>query len=231
MNKTFVINHIKKSKILTLLSSFFFNFINLRNVRIFGRRNKVNFKYSFLWNTKIFISGFNNNVEFGYFSKFKNCSVYILGNNNIINIGDNCNSLDCEYYIEDINNSIEIGKNSVLLGGHYAATEMNSKIKIGNNCLFSKDIEIRTGDSHSIIDKLSNKRLNYSKSIIIEDNVWINAHVRIFKGVLISKNSIVANSAIVTKKFLVPNVIIGGFPAKILKTNIDWKVERIYGNL
>ncbi len=47
--------------------------------------------------------------------------------------------------------------------------------------------------------------------------------VSILKGATIFDNSIVAFGSIVTKSFTETNVIIAGIPAKIVKTNINWK--------
>lgn len=56
--------------------------------------------------------------------------------------------------------------------------------------------------------------------IIIGENCWIGANVRICKGVTIGDNSIVAACSVVTKD--VPaNCIVAGNPAKIVKTGID----------
>lgn len=59
-----------------------------------------------------------------------------------------------------------------------------------------------------------------SAPIIIGKNVWIGSDVRICKGVTIGDGSIIAANAVVTKS-CPPNCIMGGNPAKILKTNID----------
>lgn len=56
--------------------------------------------------------------------------------------------------------------------------------------------------------------------IIIGENCWIGANVRICKGVTIGNNSIVAACSVVTKD--VPaNCIVAGNPAKVVKTDID----------
>lgn len=59
-----------------------------------------------------------------------------------------------------------------------------------------------------------------SAPIIIGENCWIGANVRICKGVTIGDNSIVAAGSVVTKD--VPaNCIAAGNPAKVVKENID----------
>jgi len=109
-----------------------------------------------------------------------------------------------------------------------AATEPNSSIEIGKECMFAYDIDVRTGDSHSILDATTKERLNYAQNISIADNVWIAAHVSILKGVTIAQNSVVATRSVVTKPFKDTSVLIGGVPAKVLKENIIWDKKRIY---
>ena len=92
--------------------------------------------------------------------------------------------------------------------------------------MFSSDIDIRSGDSHSIVDRSTGKRVDRAKDIRIENRVWIGAHARILKSVKISENSVVGMGAVVTKNAL-SNTIIAGIPAKTVKTNITWDSERI----
>lgn len=106
-------------------------------------------------------------------------------------------------------------------GGHIAATE-GEIIKIGNDCMFSGDIEIRNGDSHSIIKANSQERINWAKPVIIEDHVWLTAHVRVLKP----HHSIIGNSSVVSKVLEEPHSIYGGSPIRNLKTNIDWDRNR-----
>jgi acetyltransferase-like isoleucine patch superfamily enzyme len=62
-------------------------------------------------------------------------------------------------------------------------------------------------DRHSLIPK----------PILIKKNAWIGANATILPGVTIGENSVVAAGAVVSKD--VPNnTIVGGIPAKILKT-------------
>jgi acetyltransferase-like isoleucine patch superfamily enzyme len=101
-------------------------------------------------------------------------------------------------------------------------------VKIGNSCLFSTDITFRTGDSHSIINGHSGKRINPSKSIKIGNHVWFGHNSTILKGVVIQDNSIVAASSLVTKPFLDSGgIILGGNPAKIIKEDINWDRNRV----
>ncbi len=55
------------------------------------------------------------------------------------------------------------------------------------------------------------------KAPIIEDNVWIGARSIILKGVIIGEGSIIGANSVVTKDVL-PYSIVGGIPAKRIKT-------------
>lgn len=93
-------------------------------------------------------------------------------------------------------------------------------IEIGNNVAISDNVSITDSDSHSII--VYGKIGNNTSPVIIKDHVWIGKNAVILKGITIGKDAVVAAGAVVTKS--VPSgCLVGGIPAKILKTNISWK--------
>lgn len=197
------------------------------------------------------IKGKNNRLKFDSSSRFVNCKLTIIGSNNIIEINKDCcfnnvhfflkgNGISLkvgsnvafnnngEIWIEDDNGKMVIGDFTTFEGVHLAITEPGSQINIGEDCMFSNHIELRTGDSHSIIDLNTKERINFAKNILIDDHVWVGAHVSILKGVNLKKNSIVATRSLVTKSFDRENILIGGTPARILKSDVHWLRERIY---
>ena len=93
--------------------------------------------------------------------------------------------------------------------------------------MLAYDIDVRTGDSHSIISSETGERLNYEKDIIIGDHVWVAAHSYLLKGAIIGDNSVVATGSIVAGEFPDSNIIIGGSPAKIIKRGVTWDRRRI----
>jgi|APSaa5957512622_1039677.scaffolds.fasta_scaffold00868_6 acetyltransferase-like isoleucine patch superfamily enzyme len=106
---------------------------------------------------------------------------------------------------------LEIGDNNYLNGVFISASE---KIVIGNNCKFGPLTMIMDSDFHDIKDHTKG---GAKSGIIIEDDVWIGARVTILKGVKVGKGSVVAVGSVVTKD--VPeNSIVGGVPAKVVKT-------------
>jgi acetyltransferase-like isoleucine patch superfamily enzyme len=183
-------------------------------------RLHINYKNSFGKGNKIII-GKNNRIE--------GLKIVIQGNNNVIKIGKN-NRLDenSSIWIEGNNLSTQIGDNCTFEGVHLANTENNTTLEIGNDCMFSSGIEIRTGDSHSIVSvSEQHLRLNHAKNVTIGNHVWVGAHVSILKGVFLADNNIVGTKSVVTKSFLLENTVIAGCPARVVKENVDWVRERI----
>lgn len=203
-----------------------YNYLPFNN-RIRIKANNHKKICGFMKNTKINICGTNNQLVVGNMSRHSNCRVTIKGNNNKVIIGDDCFITEGDFFIEDDNGTICIGSDTTICGYTHMAVIEGEKISIGDNCLFSANITIRTGDSHSIIACDSQKRINISKSVSIKDNVWIGNQVTILKGVEVSEHSVIGTGTLLTKTFLESNVILAGNPAKIIKRNIDWKGERV----
>lgn len=94
-------------------------------------------------------------------------------------------------------------------------------ISFGRDVLMGWDISVNTADGHTIYEGL-NPQLNHAP-ITIGNHIWIASHVIIGKGARLPDNSVIAQRSIVTKVFQESNVLIGGTPARILKSGIDWR--------
>lgn len=117
---------------------------------------------------------------------------------------------------------IYINKGATLnLGGGYINHNLNlscfESITIGQGVAISENVTIRDSDDHTI----ASSQNPVTKPIVIGDHVWIGMNVTILKGVTIGSGSIIAAGAVVTKD--VPeNALVGGVPAKVLKTGVSW---------
>ena len=197
-------------------------------VKIRGDRNAVRHSSSALIKTStIHINGNNNQVIVGDNSSLESVSVVINGSGHCLQIGAGCTIRGCAFVLEDDNCTISIGDmTSVEHHSHIAAVEPHSTVTIGNDCMLSSWVDIRTTDSHSIIDQKTQTRINFARDIVIGDHVWIGMQVLILKGVRIGRDSVVAARSICTKH-APEGTLIGGAPAHEIKNNISWKRERI----
>lgn len=99
-----------------------------------------------------------------------------------------------------------------------------ARIEIGKGCLLS-NCTLRTCDMHTLVDD-SGERINPSRSIVIEDRVWLAENTYVCKGVRMEHDSVAAANAVVAKN--VPaHTIVAGNPAKPVKTGISWLRKRV----
>lgn len=77
---------------------------------------------------------------------------------------------------------------------------------------------INTNDGHEI--SIDGKVKPYNGNILIKRCVWITSNCTINKNVEIGAFSIVGQHSIVNKKIEQDHVLIAGYPAKIVKTNV-----------
>ena len=142
----------------------------------------------------------------------------ILGDNVLVEGGPfKINSL----YTFKEDAEILIGSNSYLNGLRVSCSK---KVKIGKWCLFA-DVRIIDNDQHSVFpNRWSPEVPVESRPVIIEDNVWVGLATVIIKGVTIGSNSVVAAGAVVTRD-VPPNCVVGGNPARMIKTFSDEEVR------
>lgn len=199
---------------------------NKRKVK--GKGNSIITKGAQLEGVHFDIIGGNNCINIGEGSYINNVHFFVRGSNHQITIGSKCYlHKGGVIWFEDNDCSLCIGDNTYIDEAHIALTEPFSSIEIGRDCMLSFGVDIRCGDSHSIIDLSTGKRINYAKDVKIGDHVWLGAYVQLLKGVTIGSDSVVAIRSVVTKD-MPPNSMVAGIPAEIVKSNITWNRRGIY---
>lgn len=81
-------------------------------------------------------------------------------------------------------------------------------VLIGHNCVIATLNHVENPDRRGDM---------IAAPVKIGDKVWIGANVTILQGVTIGEGAIVAAGAVVTKD-VAPRTVVGGVPAKYLKT-------------
>lgn len=120
------------------------------------------------------------------------------------------------YYSGDWGEGLEIGDNSSI--GPYGYVGCSGFIQIGRDVMFGPGCRL-FAENHVFDDP--NKSIKSQgverKSIVIEDNCWIASGVTILAGVHIGEGSIIAAGSVVNKD-VPPYSIVGGVPAKVLRS-------------
>ena len=153
-------------------------------------------------NTKIFISKTK-----GAQIKFEN-NVYIPNTFISIYNGKNQNCIIKKY---------------TSIGSTYINIHENSSLQIGEDCMFSDNVTIWCADGHALIDKKTGDVINLPPSCLkIGNHVWVGYGAKIIKNAELPDNSVLSAFSLLTKKYTEKNIVLGGTPAKIIKTNIAW---------
>lgn len=171
--------------------------------------------------------GSNNFIKIQENSDLHNSTILIKGNGNTITIGKNSFINGLTIIMEGNNNSITIGENAFILDDVKIYTVDGSNFCMGKDCMLSDHIDIRTTDNHSILDKKTGRRVNYEEDITIHDNVWLGHGVILLKGVELAEGCIVGAGSVVTRRHLITHSVVAGNPAKEVKENVAWTMERI----
>lgn len=95
------------------------------------------------------------------------------------------------------------------------------RIEVGKDFLSAHDLVLRDGDGHDISGL---EAPNAPKAISIGEHVWIGEQVALLKGAKLGFDSVVARGSIITKEFP-PSSLVGGAPARLLRSGIAWTDE------
>jgi len=174
--------------------------------------------------SKIIINGNDNIIKLGTANEYRLLVINLKGNEKKVEIKCSIKNIRSFKFtsIRGDQQSLTIGENFSCGGIEIQMNDGYEHCTIGDNCLFSSGIKLRTSDGHSVVDLATGKATNTPKNVVIGNRVWVSEDVYFNKGSTVSDDSVVAAKAVVTKCFEQPNVIIAGFPAKVIKENIKW---------
>jgi len=131
-------------------------------------------------------------------------------------LGNNCHIEDgvllwIKHPFEGFSQGIVMGENVFI--GHGCQFNCHATITIGNNCMIGATSVFADVNHLHAKDKLICAQGLDMQPIVLEEDVWIGANVKVLRGVTIGKGAIVAAGAVVNKS-IPPFEIWGGVPAK-----------------
>lgn len=196
--------------------------------RVDGHGNAIRWGDSTMDRVRFDIVGDGNSIDIADGCTLRNVVFHIRGDGHTIKIAKDCRfTTGGSFWFEDSGCSCQVGEGSSFENVNLALTEAGSRIEIGRDCMFAYDIDVRTGDSHSIVESETGKRINPAANVRIGDHVWVGTHAILLKGVELPNDCIVASGSVVTKSVDEPGSIVAGNPAHVVRKGVSWLRERI----
>ena len=170
-----------------------------RNTKIYNVAN-ISFGKNVTIDKNCLIDGFSSEkIQFG----------------NCVKIGS-YSTLSATSHLSKFGKGLKIGSNSAV--GQFTEFGAAGGIDIGNDVIMGSYISFHS-ENHNFNDntKLIREQGVTSKGIKIGNNVWVGAKATFLDGCIVGNNSVVAAGAVVNGIYP-DNSIIGGIPAKVLKS-------------
>ena len=114
------------------------------------------------------------------------------------------------------------GKLSIGEGTYFTSDlhiEAVNSIRIGRQCAVSWGVTVIDDDHHTIAYE---GKKEAESGVEIGDHVWIGCNATILKGTRIGDNCVIAAGSVLKGAFP-GNSLIGGNPAKVLRSGVSWE--------
>ncbi|MGY0391274.1 acyltransferase [Bizionia sp. KMM 8389] len=196
--------------ILSILSSRFFMLVRgllfLRKKIFIGKKVRIKNKKNFQFGSSCTLEKYvtldcfaKNKVQFG----------------NTVKIGA-YSTISITSHMSKFGKGLSIGNNSGI--GEYSFFGCSGGVSIGNDVIMGPYVSFHS-ENHNFLDasKLIREQGVTSDGIKLGNNIWVGAKCTFLDGCEVGNNSVVAAGAVVRGKFP-DNVVIGGVPAKVIKT-------------
>ena len=146
-----------------------------------------------------------------------NCMTYIgIIAGDRVTIGKHAIIRPTNIYGSAIGEGLKIGNNSSI--GPYSYIGCSGYIEIGDNVMMSPRVSIYAENHLFDHPDLTIKEQGVKREFVkIEDDCWIAANTVILAGVTIGRGSVIAAGSVVTKD-IPPYSLVGGVPAKVIKS-------------
>ncbi|AKR43386.1 DapH/DapD/GlmU-related protein [Methylophilus sp. TWE2] len=138
-----------------------------------------------------------------------------IGNN--VSIGP-FSILQASGVISNLGAGLKIGDNSGI--GAYSYIGAAGGVSIGQNVIMGQYVSFHSENHNFSLPDIPIRKQGVTREgIVIEDDCWVGAKVTFLDGAFLSRGCVVAAGAVV-RGVIPPNSVIGGVPAKVIKSRL-----------
>jgi acetyltransferase-like isoleucine patch superfamily enzyme len=193
--------------------------------RISGHGNAIHETDAILRRVTFELDGDGHQVHIGRGARVTNTLIRMSGRGHILRIGAGVTMNGGQFDFYDTGCEIAVGDRSMIYEAEFGVTE-GGNITVGEDCLFSTGVDLRNGDSHSILSADSRSRINPAADVVVGDRVWLGARVMLLKGATVGADSVLGAGSIVTGAVPAGCAAVGA-PARVVREGITWTKERL----
>jgi acetyltransferase-like isoleucine patch superfamily enzyme len=140
-----------------------------------------------------------------------------------VEIGERCSLGHLTIFARD-RGELRIGADTAFGGRASLLMHEQARLSIGQRCLLGADFTATISDMHSIVDMVTQLRVNPPADVVIADHVWVGANVTVLKGSVIGAHSIIGFGATVAGR-IPTHCLAAGIPARVLRSGVTWRHE------
>ncbi len=175
----------------------------------------------FLYGCDIQVRGGGARLVLGEGVHLENVTILIEGDGCLVELGEDARWDGGALLCSGVGSMIVIGEGSTAIRADVAAGE-GTGVRIGRDCMFAYDVDIRSSDSHALVDTATGERINAAADVVVGDHVWRAVGAQVLKGVTIGGGSVVAARAVVTHD-VAEGVVVAGNPARVVREGVAWQ--------
>ncbi|MGV9003546.1 acyltransferase [Flavobacterium sp.] len=162
-----------------------------------------------------------SNIDLG-----KNISIERDASINNVKIGDHTKIASGVRIFGSLNFQLEVGENCYF-GLDSIVEGFNAKVTIGNHVSFAQNVNLMSGSGPNASEVMQRIFPILKGEVHIGNHTWIGASVVIMPNVTLGNYCVVAANSFVNKSF--PDYsIIGGSPAKLIRTLTKEEIEKLH---
>jgi hypothetical protein len=114
------------------------------------------------------------------------------------------------------------GEGATAVGARISIEGERRGIVIGDDCMLSSDVAVSNHDMHTLFDIETEEIINAPPvDMVLEQHVWLGEGATLLGAERVGFGTVVAGGAFV-KGTTAPLTVVGGLPAKVLRTNVSW---------
>lgn len=171
--------------------------------------------------SRIGIKGRCNTVIICDDVRLRDSTILVQRDANIVVIG-NCALLwRVSLKISGGKSAFMMGRNATWVGGSGLCEASERNIIVGNDCMFAQSVVLRTHDGHGIFSRATGEQVNEPASVAVHEHVWLGNSVRVNKGAIIHRGSVLAAGSVVSGT-VESHCVYGGVPARKIREDITW---------